>query len=438
MPTRIELCGALTVEVDGRRVEGDLPGRQGRLLFAYLALNRERAVRRDELVDVVWDDRPPGAPDAGLAALLTRVRRALGPDAIEGRGGLRLALPDVSLDVEEARAAAAEAEAALGAGDPRRAAGAARAALERLERPLLPELTGPLGRRAPRRARGRCAPTRWRRSRARRCGSGRPSCRRPSAAARTLIAREPYRESGYGALMEALAARGNVAEALRVYDRCACCCATSSGRRRRRRSPRSTSACCRPGRPRPTAPAPAAGAPVPLPVVLERLEERPFVGREPELAVLRRALGAKGGVVVLAGEAGVGKTRLAARFAAAAHAGGATVLHGRIDEETVVPYQPFVEALRHYAAHAGGARRRPDLAPLVPELGATARRTARPASARTAATGCSRPSPRCSGRPRPRGRCCSWSRTCSGRGGRRCCCCATSSAACTARRCWCS
>ena len=48
----------------------------------------------------------------------------------------------------------------------------------------------------------------------------------------------------------------------------------------------------------------------------------------------------------------MGKTRLAARFAAEAHAGGATVLHGRIDEETVVPYQPFVEALRHYAAHA--------------------------------------------------------------------------------------
>ena len=117
---------------------------------------------------------------------------------------------------------------------------------------------------------------------------------------------------------------------------------------------------------------------------------------------------AKGGVVVLAGEAGVGKTRLAARFAAAAHAGGATVLHGRIDEETVVPYQPFVEALRHYAAHA---RRRPasapDLAPLVPELGGAARRDRSPASARTAATGCSRPSPRCSGRPRRRGRCCS-------------------------------
>ena len=139
--------------------------------------------------------------------------------------------------------------------------------------------------------------------------------------------------------------------------------------------------------------------------MLERLEERPFVGREPELAVLDERWDAKGGVVVLAGEAGVGKTRLAARFAAAAHAGGATVLHGRIDEETVVPYQPFVEALRHYAAHAGGAAAAPDSRRSC-RSSATARSDP-PASARTAATGCSRPSPRCSGRPRRRGRCCS-------------------------------
>ena len=111
-------------------------------------------------------------------------------------------------------------------------------------------------------------------------------------------------------------------------------------------------------------------------MLLERLEERPFVGRERELELLRERWGATpagaGGVVVLAGEAGVGKTRLAARFAAAAHAGGATVLHGRIDEETVVPYQPFVEALRHYAAHGrdpGAGQDLEALAPLVPELG---------------------------------------------------------------------
>ena len=34
--TRIQLCGRVVATVDGRRVDGELPGRQGRLLFAYL------------------------------------------------------------------------------------------------------------------------------------------------------------------------------------------------------------------------------------------------------------------------------------------------------------------------------------------------------------------------------------------------------------------
>ena len=44
-------------------------------------------------------------------------------------------------------------------------------------------------------------------------------------------------------------------------------------------------------------------------------------------------------------------TRLAARFAAEAHAGGAVVLHGRADKDNVLPYQPLAEALRHLAEH---------------------------------------------------------------------------------------
>ena len=181
MPTRIELCGALTVEVDGRRVEEALPGRQGRLLFAYLALNRDRPVRRDELVDVVWDDHPPGSPDAGLAALLTRLRRALGAEAIEGRGGLRLALPDVSIDIDEARAAAAAAESALGAADARRAAEQARAALERTSSGRCCPSSAGAGSKSAAPSSRSCARMRSRRSRARRWRSGRRSCRRPSA-----------------------------------------------------------------------------------------------------------------------------------------------------------------------------------------------------------------------------------------------------------------
>jgi DNA-binding SARP family transcriptional activator len=391
--TRIELCGALTVEIDGRRVEEELPGRQGRLLFAYLALNRDRPVRRDELVDVVWDEHPPGSPDAGLAALLTRVRRALGPEAIEGRGGVRLVLPEVRLDVEEASAAAAEAESALGEGDARSAAEHARAALALFERELLAELSGRWvdERRAELEALRSDALETLARAALRLGPSELPAAER---AARTLIQREPYRESGYAVLMEALAAHGNLAEALRVYDRLRVLLRDELGatpaphitalneRLLTQSEPAAAPAQAPPA-------ASGAAAAVPLPAVVERREERPFVGRARELALLRERWDAtpagEGAFVVLAGEPGVGKTRLAARLAAEAHAGGATVLHGRIDEETVVPYQPFVEALRHYAAHAGDPGAGIDveaLAPLVPELGGGERAPEPPAGER--------------------------------------------------------
>ncbi|HEX5781818.1 MAG TPA: winged helix-turn-helix domain-containing protein, partial [Solirubrobacteraceae bacterium] len=118
MGTRIELCGQLAVEIEGTRIEGSLRGRQGRLLLAYLVLNRHRPVRRDELVEAVWSDGgPPEGADA-LAPPLSRLRRALGEGRLVGRGELRLVLPgDTWVDWEAARAGVAAARAALEAGD---------------------------------------------------------------------------------------------------------------------------------------------------------------------------------------------------------------------------------------------------------------------------------------------------------------------------------
>ncbi len=59
-------------------------------------------------------------------------------------------------------------------------------------------------------------------------------------------------------------------------------------------------------------------------------------------------------VVLLAGEPGVGKTRLAGQVARAAHDDGAPVLFGRCDEDLGVPFQPFVEALRQQVGLLGG------------------------------------------------------------------------------------
>ncbi len=80
--------------------------------------------------------------------------------------------------------------------------------------------------------------------------------------------------------------------------------------------------------------------------------------------------------MVLAGEPGIGKTSLAVELAERAHSEGGVVLAGRAPEEALVPYQPFLEALRHYIAGAPRDELRrtvrdwgPELARLMPELG---------------------------------------------------------------------
>jgi DNA-binding CsgD family transcriptional regulator/tetratricopeptide (TPR) repeat protein len=76
-----------------------------------------------------------------------------------------------------------------------------------------------------------------------------------------------------------------------------------------------------------------------------------FVGRARELGQLGRALDAtragSGTTVLVAGEAGIGKTRLASELAARARGAGVGVLLGRSIDlvGTELPYQPFVEAL---------------------------------------------------------------------------------------------
>src|SRR3954467_1480631 len=106
------------VDVSGRRLDAGLPGRQGRLLFAYLVLNRSRGCPRDELIDVLWPEGPPAAADSALSALLSKLRPALGDGVLTGRGELRLHLEDpVVVDIEMSRASVASAEAAMETGD---------------------------------------------------------------------------------------------------------------------------------------------------------------------------------------------------------------------------------------------------------------------------------------------------------------------------------
>jgi class 3 adenylate cyclase/tetratricopeptide (TPR) repeat protein len=113
---------------------------------------------------------------------------------------------------------------------------------------------------------------------------------------------------------------------------------------------------------------------VPMPALVSQTG-RVFVGRDAEMARLRmlwkEAEAGDRRLVLLGGEPGAGKTRLAAALAQELHAGGALVLAGRCDEDLGVPFQPFVEALRHYVTHGPSprlGRHAGELTRLAPEL----------------------------------------------------------------------
>jgi tetratricopeptide (TPR) repeat protein len=120
-----------------------------------------------------------------------------------------------------------------------------------------------------------------------------------------------------------------------------------------------------------------SGSESPLPGALAFGDSTHFVGRNRELTHLQGALGTvrseRHRLVLVLGEAGVGKTRLVAEFAKA-NQSGATVLFGRCSEHAIRPYEPFAEAIGCYlrSGDASVVRRlgriAGDLARLLPDL----------------------------------------------------------------------
>lgn len=216
-PTRIQLCGPTVIERSGERLEALLPGRQGRVLFAYLVLNRHRLASRDELVDVLWPRHLPSASGAGLNALISKLRKVLGPGLIAGRSNLRVQLgEDAWVDVEAAGEAVHRAESQVALGEWKRAWGPSLVALFVAERDFLPGEDSPWIDEQ----RRRLAEVRTRALEAYAAAAiGTGGTELPGAvrAGRQLVRLVPLRESGYQVLMRALAGQGNVAEALRVY-----------------------------------------------------------------------------------------------------------------------------------------------------------------------------------------------------------------------------
>lgn len=351
------------------------------LLLAYLILNRERPVGRDELSDALWPGSAPRSQDAALRTLLSRLRSALGSSVLSGRDELTLELPEPAwIDFEAAGAQVARALAALEAQDARQAWGLAQVPLNIASRGLLPGTQADWLER-------------WRREledlrlqaleiigrAGLALGSGQLAS--VERAARALIEAEPYRESGYVLLIQALEARGNIAEGLRVFDRLRRLLRDELGTAP---SPDALAAHERLLHPEEHAAAPVSApvvkAPLGLPPELAARAARPMVGRTALLAEIESWLGRAGPqrperLLLLSGDAGVGKSRLLAEAASHAHAAGAIVLAGRAPDETLIPFQPFLVALGQYVEAIPPAqlpelarRHGPELARLIPEL----------------------------------------------------------------------
>ncbi len=209
--TRIQLCGRLAAVVAGRRIDAELPGRQGRLLFAYLVVNRLRSARREELAEALW----PDGRDAGIAPLLSKLRRLV---PIEGRGEARLVLdPAAWVDLEAGQEALHRAESAVARKDWIAAYGPSRVAQHVAMRGFFHGEDLPWVAEVQRRLDG--MHRRALELLAETCihiGGGELDTGERSA--RHLVELEPYRESGHRFLMQILDTRGNRAEALRVYD----------------------------------------------------------------------------------------------------------------------------------------------------------------------------------------------------------------------------
>ncbi|MFE3651021.1 BTAD domain-containing putative transcriptional regulator, partial [Streptomyces sp. NPDC059152] len=302
---RVTLLGAF--QVSRGDVALPVPGARLQALVARLALAGGRAVEPGVLVDAIWAEDPPTGPAHALQALVSRLRRTLGPagDVARLAGGYRLAVDAADVDALRFERLAAEGRDRLRAGDPHAAAavlgeavalwgdlpgaepavvaGVAPAVAARLAHASVEAVTDLADAEL---ARGHA----------------------DTAAVRltALLAEHPVHERAAALLMDALTAQGRQAEALARYEQVretlADVLGTDPGAALRERHLR----LLRADRPAPDA-APARQSNLPAPLTS-------FVGRDRDLARIGTLLAA-GRLVTVVGPGGAGKTRLAVEAA---------------------------------------------------------------------------------------------------------------------------
>ena len=381
------------VEVHSERVALTLGGVEPRAILAMLLLHANEPVSADRLALALWgSDAPPSAVKR-IQVHVSRLRKALGDSEIlstTSAGYLLRVLPG-ELDAERFAKLADEGRRALVDGHAEHAAALLREALALSRGPPLADL-----------AFEPFAPTEIARLEEQRLAAlearvAADLCLNRHAALvgelRRLVSANPTREALVGQLMLALYRCERQRDALDVYARTRAYLSDELG--------------LEPGTalkalqraileqapsldlPAPESVVDVAAAPVErsfsMPAALATADET-FVGRAEDLAALDEVyVDVTGGTrrfVLVCGEPGIGKTRLAAQFAQRAFADGAIVLYGRCDEEGLLSQQPFAEALGQYVRACpareladrlqlvSGELRRivPDLAERVPDL----------------------------------------------------------------------
>ena len=363
---RVRLVGPFAVIRDGEVLPvTDVGSRKARTLLAVLALAGGRIVATERIVAALWPDEPPRKPAENVATLISRIRATLGAGVVDGnRAGYRLG-DAAAADLDEAAHRLGEAESRLSA-EPALALAAARAATDTLAagpllsgEPAADWLDAARGehRDLLRRARRATAEAALR--------TGEPASARDAAAA--AVADDPFDEDACRALMRAYDHLGEPARALAAYDRLRATLAEELGVDPAPATRDLHVAILRGA-------APVVAAPPPAPPVAH------LPGRKDETARLsaawRAAVAGRPAVVLVSGEAGIGKTRLADEAAALARATSGTVVAARCyAAERSLFLQPVVEALTRLVVGMPAADlreaagdRAPALAALVPEV----------------------------------------------------------------------
>ncbi len=326
-PLRVRVLGGLAV--DGL-TDAELGSRKARTLVKVLVLARGSPVTVHELAEILWHGSPPERPGEQIGVLASRLRRAVGPHRLI-RSDRGFALTVDWLDIDDMSALVHEAAGALRDGRVGAARAASSAAIELDRGPLLPDDDGEWieadrTTSAALRSRARSLAA----EAALRAGDHVGA----ELAAESAIASDPYDEASLRVLMRAQAAAGRPASALACYAKMRHRLVEDLGVSPDRETEAVHTALLS-GRP--------DVGPTPTP------SERGFVGRQSEVAALEAHLAAVHDVVrlvVLTGEAGIGKTTIVHEFARRVREVGIRIVMARSDElGRDLPLQPILDVL---------------------------------------------------------------------------------------------